>query len=183
MSSQVATWQAKLGWKKGNGVISSIHHHHYWYSFSINGVWVGSPEKERFQRSDKFGTSFTQSNVIVHVLNFIPRAEILISLKESTAKFYRLWDNQSPNSSIRILHSKKVFGFARISWADPGGAGGRPAPNGYATEPSRGREAPENWLRIIHYLMGSVKWRKSQHLGYRPLCISIIWNVDRYVLK
>ena len=150
MSSQVAIWQAKLRWKKGNGVISSIHHHHYWYSFSINGVWLWSPEKERFQpRSDKFCTSFNQSNVMVHALNSIPHAEILISLKESTTTLYRLWDNQSPNSSNRSYPYPPFQKSLRICenlMGRPGRGWGHPAPNGYATEPSRGREAPENWI-------------------------------------
>ena len=38
-------------------------------------------------------------------------------------------------------------------------------------------------LRIFHYLIGSVRWRRSQHLGPMPLCISIIWNDEGYVLK
>ena len=151
MSSQIATWQAKLRWKKGNGVISSIHHHHYWYSFSINGVWVGSPEKERFQpRSDTFGTSFSQSNVIVHVLNSIPHAEILISLKESTTTLYRLWDNQSPNSSSPSSIPKKVFGFARIYWADPGGAEApRPQWLSHWAQPRTWSNGELNWELFI----------------------------------
>ena len=81
---------------------------------------------------------------------------------------------------------KKVFEFARISCTDPGGAGGSPAPNGYATEPSRGREVPENCIEN-YSLSNRISYddgRSCNNLGHRsPVCISIIWNVERYVLK
>ena len=91
--------------------------------------------------------NFSQSNVIVHVLNSILHAEILISLKESTTTLFRLWDNQSPNfstRSTRILHSKKSLRICKNLMGRPGRSWGRPAHNGYATKPSRRREAPEN---------------------------------------
>ena len=120
---------------------------------------------------------------MVHVLNSIPHAEILISLKESTTTLYWLWDNQSPNSSTRILHSKKKSWDLQESHGQTrGGAGGAPSPMATPLSPAEDEKRRRIQLRIIHYLIGSVKWRKSQHLGHRPLCISIIWNVERYLM-
>ena len=156
MSSQAATWQRKLRWKKGNRVISSIHHHHYWYSFSINGVWVGSPEKERFQpRSDKFGTSFSQLNVIVYVLNSFLMLKYCaqqhyigfeIINPQFFSPFYPYPPFQKKSSDLQASHGQTRAGLER------------PAPNGYATEPSRRREAPKKWIENYSLLLLLLNW-------------------------
>ena len=89
--------------------------------------------------SEKFGTSFSQSSVVVQV-DYIPPAKILISLKESKTTLYRLWDSQSwfrqtstptptpPKKSLRICMNL-MGGPGRGWW------GARPLapPRGYAT--------------------------------------------------
>ena len=90
-----------------------------------------------------------QVSLIVQVI-YIDLLKSWFHWKKATT-LYRLWSNQSwfrqtstPPPPYYYSPTKKVFGFARISWVVPGGVGGA--------------RAPPPWLRHWLYHRDSIRY-------------------------